>query len=46
MEIDDLSFRDAVGRYIRAYGKDNCLEKQPLHVFPKEKDSDMNIKDC
>lgn len=27
----DLSFRDAVGRYIRVYGKNNCNEKRPLH---------------
>lgn len=42
LEIDELSFRDAVGRYIRAYGKDNCSEKQPLHAFPKERDIDAS----
>ena len=43
LEIDGLSFRDAVGRYIRAYGKDNCSEKQPLHAFPREKDIDASL---
>ena len=38
LEIDDLSFRDAVGGYIRAYGKDNCSEKKPLQAFQKEAD--------
>ena len=36
MELYDLSFRNAVGRYIRVYGKDNCDEKHPLHYTPKE----------
>ena len=40
--IDDLSFRDAVGRYIRAYGKDNCSEKQPLQASSKERDIDAS----
>lgn len=31
-----LSFRDAVGRYIRVYGKDNYDEKRPLHVVSSE----------
>lgn len=31
-----LSFRDAVGRYIRAYGKGNCDEKHPLHYVATE----------
>lgn len=42
LEIDDLSFRDAVGRYIRAYGKDNCSEKHPLHAYSKERDIDAS----
>lgn len=33
----DLSFRDAVGRYIRVYGKNNCNEKRPLHYQTGEK---------
>ena len=33
----DLSFRDAVGRYIRVYGKNNCNEKRPLHYQNGEK---------
>lgn len=38
LEIEELSFRDAVGRYIRAYGKDNCSEKKPLQALPQESD--------
>lgn len=32
-----MSFRDAVGRYIRVYGKENFDEHHPLHVVPTEK---------
>lgn len=35
--LPDLSFRDAVGRYIRVYGKNNCDERHPLHYTPSEK---------
>lgn len=38
IRVPNLSFRDAVGRYIRVYGKDNCLEKQPLAAARGEKD--------
>lgn len=37
MQLPDLSFRDAIGRYIRVYGKDNCDEKHPLHYLPRER---------
>ena len=37
MTLPDLTFRDAVGRYIRVYGKNNCDERHPLHYFPTEK---------
>ena len=37
IQLIDLSFRDAVGRYIRVYGKENCDEKHPLNSTPKEK---------
>lgn len=43
LKIEDFSFRDAVGRYIRAYGKDNCSEKKPLHSFPRETDIAASI---
>ena len=36
VDLPDLSFREAVGRYIRAYGKGNCDEKHPLHYVAKE----------
>lgn len=40
LELYGLSFRNAVGRYIRVYGKENCNEKRPLQYFLKEKDKD------
>lgn len=36
LDLPLLSFRDGVGRYIRAYGKANCDEKHPLHYVPTE----------
>lgn len=42
IKLQDLSFRDAVGRYIRVYGKNNCDEKHPLHYFAREE----NKKAC
>lgn len=36
LELYQLSFRDAVGRYIRVYGKDNYDEKHPLNITSKE----------
>ena len=35
--LPELSFRDAVGRYIRVYGKKNCEEHYPLHYTITEK---------
>lgn len=43
LAIDGLSFRDAVGRYIRAYGKDNCSEKKPLQASIRESDEKASI---
>ena len=37
MSLPELSFRDAVGRYIRVYGKNNCDERRPLHYLATEK---------
>lgn len=37
LSLPFLSFRDAVGRYIRVYGKENINEKFPLHVVKNEK---------
>lgn len=37
ISLPDLTFRDAIGRYIRVYGKNNCDERHPLHYFPAEK---------
>lgn len=39
LNLPYLSFRDAVGRYIRAYGKENYDEKHPLHYLPKESEN-------
>lgn len=36
LDLPWLSFRDSVGRYIRAYGKGNCDEKHPLHYVATE----------
>ena len=37
ISLPELSFRDAVGRYIRVYGKNNCDERHPLHYRATEK---------
>lgn len=37
LSLPELSFRDAVGRYIRVYGKNNCDERHPLHYVVTEK---------
>lgn len=37
INLPDLSFRNAVGRYMRIYGKNNCDENHPLHYLPNEK---------
>ncbi|MBR2421096.1 MAG: hypothetical protein IKB09_01940, partial [Oscillospiraceae bacterium] len=36
----ELPFRNAVGRYIRVYGKKNCDEHHPLHYHSTEKMED------
>ncbi len=36
LNLHKLSFRDAVGRYLRAYGKDNYDENHPLHAATRE----------
>lgn len=41
-ELEDLSFRDIVGRYFRIYGKQNLNEKKPIQYFDKEK-KDLSI---
>ena len=38
-ELDDLSFRNIIGRYFRIYGKDNLNEKRPIQYVAKEKDN-------
>ncbi len=37
LDLPSLNFRDAVGRYIRVYGKENCNEKRPLSYVNGEK---------
>lgn len=36
INLEDISFRDIVGRYARVYGKENLNEKKPLQYFGKE----------
>lgn len=43
IELPDLNFRNAVGRYTRVYGKNNCDEKHPLHYTPTEKSEKASI---
>lgn len=43
MHLSDLSFREAVGRYIRVYGKNNCDEKHPLHYITNESSSKATL---
>lgn len=38
LQLPSLSFRDAVGRYMRVYGKENLNEKHPLNYTLKEND--------
>lgn len=35
-QLEDLSFRNIVGRYFRVYGKENLNEKKPIQYFEKE----------
>lgn len=34
--LEDLSFRNIVGRYFRIYGKENLNERKPIQYFEKE----------
>jgi len=40
LDLPHLSFREAVGRYIRVYGRENLLEKRPLYYARGEKEED------
>ena len=40
LTLPELPFRNAVGRYIRVYGKKNCDEHHPLHYHSTEKAED------
>ena len=40
LRLPKLTFRNAVGRYMRIYGKDNYSEKHPLDRIPNEKPYD------
>lgn len=35
-ELEDLSFRNIIGRYFRVYGKENLNERKPIQYFEKE----------
>lgn len=43
LNLFGLSFREAVGRYIRVYRKKNYDENKPLHYDPQEKSMDAMI---
>lgn len=36
-KLEDLSFRNIVGRYFRVYGKENLNERKPIQYFEKER---------
>lgn len=40
LQLPKLTFRNAVGRYMRIYGKENYSEKHPLNRIPNEKEHD------
>lgn len=42
--IEDISFRDVVGRYIRVYGKENLNERKPMQYFEKETQKDSILQ--
>lgn len=35
--LEDLSFRNIIGRYFRIYGKENLNERKPIQYYEKEK---------
>lgn len=35
-ELEELSFRNIIGRYFRIYGKENLNERKPIQYFEKE----------
>lgn len=36
IQIEDISFREIIGRYFRVYGKENLNERKPIQYFEKE----------
>ena len=38
-QVEDLSFRNIVGRYFRVYGKENLNERKPIQYVEKESSS-------
>ncbi|MGC5328185.1 DUF2326 domain-containing protein [Brevibacillus sp. SYSU BS000544] len=42
-EVDELSFRNIIGRYFRVYGKENLNERKPIQYFEKEKQKDSIV---
>ena len=38
-QLNELSFRNIIGRYFRVYGKENLNEKKPIQYFEKETSS-------
>lgn len=42
-QIEELSFRNIVGRYFRIYGKENLNERKPIQYFEKERQKDSIV---
>ncbi|WP_019638537.1 DUF2326 domain-containing protein [Paenibacillus fonticola] len=42
-QIEELSFRNIVGRYFRIYGKENLNERKPIQYFEKERQKDSVV---
>ncbi|WP_040950212.1 DUF2326 domain-containing protein [Gorillibacterium massiliense] len=42
-QIEELSFRNIVGRYFRIYGKENLNERKPIQYFEKERQRDSIV---
>ena len=40
LDLPHLTFRDAVGRYTRVYGRENLMEKKPLYYVRGEREAD------
>lgn len=44
IKVEDLSFREIIGRYSRVYGKENLNERKPLQYYDKETQKDSILQ--